>query len=109
MIVLPDAQNNFQNSVSNCNDCKHKNGRCYCPPGRYCTAYEKERHKVKHTFEFDTWDYWEPGRATCWVECPFSLLIPAGKSCKFLDDEIHCCPFLVRRIDEHGDSQDTYR
>lgn len=86
--------------MSDCNSCVHKGNRCFCPPDRYCTAYEKEKHKVKHTFEFETNDDWTPGDSACWVECPFSALIPLSSSCIYLrvnDNEQSNCPFSANK------------
>lgn len=81
--------------MSDCNSCVHKGDRCFCPPDRYCVAYEKE-DIVKHTFEFYTSKDWAPGDG-CWMECPFSELIPFGKVCKFLSKGFMCCPFLANK------------
>ena len=80
--------------MSNCKNCKHKNDRCFCPPNRDCTAYEKEKTKVKHTFEFETSDDWSPSTGLCWTECPFSALIPLGNICDFLIIDGMRCPFM---------------
>lgn len=80
----------------NCKTCKHKNDRCFCPPDKTCTAYEKELHKVKHTFEFETYEDWVPETSGCWTECPFSFLIDLGDYCKCLDGLI-TCPFLFHK------------
>ena len=53
--------------MSDCNSCIHKESRCFCPPSMNCTAYKKEKHKVKHTFEFETNDDWTPGDSACWA------------------------------------------
>lgn len=85
--------------MSNCQKCKHRNRRCYCPPDRECKAFEKEVHKVKHTFEFETDEDWIPGEAACWTGCPFSFMIRLGDSCICLDDRVKC-PFKAMQIKE---------
>ena len=86
--------------MSDCNSCIHKGDRCFCPPNMNCAAYKKEKHKVKHIFEFETDDDWTPGRECCWFDCPFSRLIPLGKRCIYLcvnDNKQSDCPFVVNR------------
>ena len=82
--------------MSDCNSCVHKGDRCFCPPDKYCTAYKKEKYKAKHIFEFETDDDWIPGHKCCWIDCPFSKLIPFGRRCIYLcvnDNEESNCPF----------------
>lgn len=78
--------------MSDCSKCVHRKDRCFCPEHLECKAYEKEKLKVKHTFEFETNDDWIPGEGACWVECPFSSLIGLGRSCFFTRKEM-ACPF----------------
>lgn len=86
--------------MSNCNDCKYKESRCYCPPGRDCTAYVREPKKVSHTFIFETSDDWKPMEAACWGECPFSFNIKLGESCRCMNGEVYVCPFVRLGIND---------
>lgn len=79
--------------MSDCNKCKYRNDRCFCPPDRECKAFEKEVHKVKHSLEFESDEDWIPGETGCWIDCPFSFMIKPGHSCVCLDGKIEC-PFL---------------
>ncbi len=78
--------------MSDCQRCKHKNSRCFCPPDRECMAFEKEIHKVEHIFKFETDEDWIPGEAACWTNCPFAFMIKLGNYCVCLDSNIKC-PF----------------
>ena len=77
--------------MSNCNNCIHKNDRCFCPPDKNCTAYEKE--KVKYNFEFKAPDDWIPGEWMCLAHCPFSCMIKLGDMCVYTEDNHLECPF----------------
>ena len=83
--------------MSDCKSCKYKNDGCFCPPDKYCVLYKKEKHKIKHNFEFETNDDWTPGNSSCWVECPFSSLIPLGQACGFFISENVSCPFIAQK------------
>lgn len=74
--------------MSECNKCRYKDSRCYCPPDKVCMAFRKQEDKVTHTFEFKTDKDWEPGEAACWTDCPFSFLIGLGKRCICLNGNI---------------------
>ena len=79
--------------MSDCTKCKYKNDSCFCPPDKECKAFQREVHKVKYAFEFETDDYWVPGEDACWVDCPFSVLIGLGHVCKCIKEK-GLCPFL---------------
>ena len=79
--------------MSDCTKCKHRNDRCFCPSNRECKAFEKEKHPIRHVFEFETDEDWTPGKTACWIDCPFSFMIKLGNRCICLDSEIKC-PFL---------------
>lgn len=78
--------------MRDCNKCRHKKDKCFCPPHLECKAYERKRVKVKHTFEFETNDDWAPEEAACWMECPFSPMVSWGESCIFTKKGMRC-PF----------------
>lgn len=78
--------------MSDCQRCKYKNSRCFCPKDRECMAFEKEIHKVEHIFKFETDEDWIPGEAACWTNCPFAFMIKLGNYCVCLDGNIKC-PF----------------
>ena len=60
---------------------------------------------MRHTIEFETTDDWNPMREpTCWSECPFSILIGLGQTCKARDiyekrGEI-ICPVIRLKVKE---------
>ena len=79
--------------MADCKWCIHTKDKCYCPPEYECKAFEKKIVKVNRVFKFQTSDNWSPNHGTCWVECPFSPLIPLGKTCKWVK-ESRPCPFV---------------
>lgn len=79
--------------MSDCTKCIYKNDGCFCPPDKECTAFEKEIHKVKYTFEFNATDDGVPGEGGCWVNCPFSFLVGFGNVCPCIQGKV-LCPFL---------------
>lgn len=78
--------------MSDCSKCVHKKDRCFCPPGRQCTAFQREIQKVKHTFQFETDDDWVPYSPGCWIDCPFSFTIGLGETCRCFTTDLDC-PF----------------
>lgn len=50
--------------------------------------------KVRHTFIFKTSDDWSPSKPYCWAECPFSMNIKLGESCRYKSEDLLECPFI---------------
>lgn len=52
------------------------------------------KSKVRHTFLFETSDDWNPNKPYCWGECPFSMNIKLGESCRYKSEDLLTCPFV---------------
>ena len=76
-----------------CPNCENKSELCYCPPNMECTQYKpKTPKKVTRVFLFETSKGWKPSAPACWTECPFSLMLKWGETCKFIQDTNSPCP-----------------
>lgn len=88
---------------TDCKQCEHYGDRCFCPPDKYCTAFEKKKVYVRHTYEFNTEEDWQPMSPTCWVDCPFNFMIGFGNSCKYLNEKDVDCPFVGKLKESKSD------